>query len=58
MRNEPGAEIGRNSHPQELAVEHVPDAVNIPRDEVLGRLDEPPRDGEVLVICHSSQRAC
>ncbi len=41
----------------ELAVEHVPGAVNIPLQELRQRLDELPRDREILVICRSGQRA-
>ncbi len=41
----------------ELAVEHVPDAVNIPLDELRSRLEELPRDREIHVICRSGQRA-
>jgi NADPH-dependent 2,4-dienoyl-CoA reductase/sulfur reductase-like enzyme/rhodanese-related sulfurtransferase len=41
----------------ELAVEHVPDAVNIPLGELRARLDELPRDREIHVICRSGQRA-
>ena len=41
----------------ELAVEQVPDAVNIPLGELRSRLDELPRDREILVICRSGQRA-
>jgi NADPH-dependent 2,4-dienoyl-CoA reductase/sulfur reductase-like enzyme/rhodanese-related sulfurtransferase len=41
----------------ELAVEHVPEAVNIPMGELRSRLDELPRDREILVICRSGQRA-
>ena len=44
-------------HPEELAVEQLPGAVNIPVDELRGRLDELPRDREILVICRSGQRA-
>jgi NADPH-dependent 2,4-dienoyl-CoA reductase/sulfur reductase-like enzyme/rhodanese-related sulfurtransferase len=44
-------------HPQELAVEHAPGAVNIPLDELRERLDELPRDREIHVICRSGQRA-
>jgi NADPH-dependent 2,4-dienoyl-CoA reductase/sulfur reductase-like enzyme/rhodanese-related sulfurtransferase len=44
-------------HPEELAVEQLPDVVNIPIDELRGRLDELPRDREILVICRSGQRA-
>ena len=43
--------------PFELAVEHVPDAVNIPLGELRSRLDELPRDREIAVICRSGQRA-
>jgi NADPH-dependent 2,4-dienoyl-CoA reductase/sulfur reductase-like enzyme/rhodanese-related sulfurtransferase len=41
----------------ELAVEEVPDAVNIPMGELRSRLDELPRDREILVVCRSGQRA-
>ena len=41
----------------ELAVEHVPDAVNIPLSELRARLDELPRDQELGVVCRSGQRA-
>ena len=41
----------------ELAVEHVPEAVNIPLGELRARLDELPRDREVNVVCRSGQRA-
>jgi NADPH-dependent 2,4-dienoyl-CoA reductase/sulfur reductase-like enzyme/rhodanese-related sulfurtransferase len=41
----------------ELAVESVPGAINIPMGELRARLDEIPRDREILVICRSGQRA-
>lgn len=41
----------------ELAVEHVPGAATIPLGELRSRLDELPRDREILVICRSGQRA-
>ncbi len=44
-------------YPQELTVEHVPGAVNIPLPELRARLDELPRDREIHVICRSGQRA-
>jgi NADPH-dependent 2,4-dienoyl-CoA reductase/sulfur reductase-like enzyme/rhodanese-related sulfurtransferase len=44
-------------HPEELDVEQLPGVVNIPVDELRGRLDELPRDREILVICRSGQRA-
>ena len=43
--------------PAELAVEHVPGAVNIPLPQLRARLGELPRDREILVICRSGQRA-
>jgi NADPH-dependent 2,4-dienoyl-CoA reductase/sulfur reductase-like enzyme/rhodanese-related sulfurtransferase len=43
--------------PVELAVEQVPDAVNIPLGELRARLGELPRDREIHVICRSAQRA-
>ena len=44
-------------HPEELAVEQLQGVVNIPVDELRGRLDELPRDREILVVCRSGQRA-
>jgi len=44
-------------HPVELAVENVPEAVNIPLGELRSRLDELPRDKEINVFCRSGQRA-
>ncbi|MEZ5171238.1 MAG: FAD-dependent oxidoreductase [Acidimicrobiia bacterium] len=43
--------------PAELAVEHVPDTINIPLGQLRDRLDELPRDREIGVICRSGQRA-
>ncbi len=44
-------------NPPELAVESVPGAVNIPFPELRSRLEELPRDREILVICRSATRA-
>jgi len=41
----------------ELAVESVPDALNIPLGQLRSRLAELPRDREILVVCRSAQRA-
>ncbi len=41
----------------ELAVESVPGALNIPLAQLRSRLNEIPRDQEILVICRSGQRA-
>lgn len=43
--------------PLEIAVESVPGAVNIPMGQLRERLDELPRDREILIICRSAQRA-
>jgi rhodanese-related sulfurtransferase len=43
--------------PMELAVESIAGARNIPLGELRGRLDELPRDREILVICRSGARA-
>ena len=40
-----------------LRGENVPGAVNIPLHELRARLDELPKDREILVICRSAQRA-
>ncbi len=44
-------------HPEELSVECVPGAINIPLDQLRARLGELPRDREILVFCRSGQRA-
>jgi rhodanese-related sulfurtransferase len=44
-------------NPAELAVENVPDALNIPLPQLRARLGELPRDREILVFCRSGQRA-
>ena len=44
-------------HPQEIAVEQVPGACNIPLHELRARLGELPKDREILVFCRSGQRA-
>ncbi len=43
--------------PMELVVERVPGAVNIPLPQLRARLDELPRDREILIICRSGGRA-
>jgi NADPH-dependent 2,4-dienoyl-CoA reductase/sulfur reductase-like enzyme/rhodanese-related sulfurtransferase len=43
--------------PVELVVESLPGALNIPIAQLRSRLDELPRDREVLVVCRSAQRA-
>ena len=43
--------------PEELAVEGVPGAVNIPLGQLRARLSELPRDREILIVCRSAQRA-
>ena len=44
-------------NPQEIAVESVQGAVNIPLPQLRVRLGELPVDREILVICRSAQRA-
>ncbi len=44
-------------NPDELVLESVPGAVNIPLPALRQRLGELPRDREILVICRSGQRA-
>ena len=44
-------------NPEELAVESVPGAINIPLPLLRQRLGELPRDREIAVICRSSVRA-
>jgi NADPH-dependent 2,4-dienoyl-CoA reductase/sulfur reductase-like enzyme/rhodanese-related sulfurtransferase len=41
---------------QEFAGGHMPDAVNIPLDDLRSRLDELPRDREIDVYCQVGQR--
>ncbi len=44
-------------NPQELTLESVPGAINIPLPQLRARLGELPRNREILVICRSGQRA-
>jgi NADPH-dependent 2,4-dienoyl-CoA reductase/sulfur reductase-like enzyme/rhodanese-related sulfurtransferase len=44
-------------NPPELAVESVPDALNIPLPQLRARLGELPRDRDILVFCRSAQRS-
>ena len=44
-------------YPPELEVESVPGAVNIPLPMLRSRLNELPKDREILVFCRSAQRA-
>jgi rhodanese-related sulfurtransferase len=43
--------------PEELVLESVPGAVNIPMGQLRQRFGELPRDREIHVICRSAQRA-
>jgi rhodanese-related sulfurtransferase len=43
--------------PNEIVREGVPNAVNIPLDELRTRIGELPRDREIHVVCRSAQRA-
>lgn len=43
--------------PDEFSDGHAPDAVNIPLNGLRKRLEELPRDRQILVYCHSGQRA-
>jgi NADPH-dependent 2,4-dienoyl-CoA reductase/sulfur reductase-like enzyme/rhodanese-related sulfurtransferase len=42
---------------EEFSDGHAPDALNIPLNALRARLGELPRDREILVYCHSGQRA-
>ena len=44
-------------NPDELVMESVPGAVNIPLPQLRSRLAELPKDQEIKVICRSAQRA-
>ena len=43
--------------PEEFVAGHVPGAVNIPVDQVAARLDEVPKDKDVVLYCKSGRRA-
>ena len=43
--------------PQEVEVESVPGAVNIPLPQLRSRLAELPRDREIALFCRSAQRS-
>jgi rhodanese-related sulfurtransferase len=42
--------------PEEFADGHIPGAVNVPLDDLRGRLDELPRDTEIATYCRVGQR--
>ena len=42
--------------PSEFSAGHIPEAVNIPVDDLRSRLDEIPRDREIAVYCQVGQR--
>ena len=44
-------------NPQEVEVETVPGAVNIPLPKLRSRLNELPKDREICVYCRSAQRS-
>ncbi|MGB9521939.1 MAG: rhodanese-like domain-containing protein, partial [Anaerolineales bacterium] len=43
--------------PQEWAQGHIPNATLIPLDELESRLNELPKDREIVVICHTGNRS-
>jgi rhodanese-related sulfurtransferase len=43
--------------PHEFADGHVDNAINLPLSELRDRLDELPRDADVVVYCHSGKRS-
>lgn len=43
--------------PEEFVTGHVPGAVNIPFDQVAGRLAEIPKDQDLVLYCRSGRRA-
>lgn len=52
-----GAFILDVRQPEELVIESVPGAVNIPLPQLRSRLDELPREREIHILCRSAQRA-
>jgi phage shock protein E len=43
--------------PEEFAEGHVPGAVNVPHDQIAARLDQVPKDKDVVLYCRSGRRA-
>jgi rhodanese-related sulfurtransferase len=43
--------------PDERAAGSIPGSIHIPLDELRPRLDELPRDREIIAYCHSGQRS-
>ncbi len=53
-----GARVVDVRTPEEFASGHVPGAVNVPYDEIAGRLSEVgPKDAPVIVYCRSGRRS-
>lgn len=44
--------------PEEYALGHIPQAVNLPMEQVESRLDDLHDSAPVVLICHSGTRAC
>jgi len=43
--------------PEEWAAGHIAGALHIPMDELVARIDEVPRDRDVVVVCRSGRRS-
>lgn len=43
--------------PDEWVAGHAPDAVHLPLMDIPGRLEEVPRDGDVVVVCRMGGRS-
>lgn len=43
--------------PDEWAAGHAPDAVHLPMMDIPARMEEVPRDGDVVVVCRSGGRS-
>jgi rhodanese-related sulfurtransferase len=53
----PGVLLLDVREPDEWAAGHAPGAVHVPMGEVVARLDEIPRESDVVVVCRSGGRS-
>jgi rhodanese-related sulfurtransferase len=56
-KREAGAFILDVRQPEEWNEFHIPDATLIPLGELASRVDEVPRDQEIVVVCRSGNRS-
>src|SRR5262249_1977672 len=57
LNREPNAMIVDVREPEEYQTGHVPGAINLPQAELASRLEELPKDKQLLLVCQSGMRS-